>query len=384
MQQEFTLSTWFRIFYYLLSLVMLGFAIMIIALPRNNNSNAVLYFFPLLMAGGGILIAISAAKRKVVITNSSIASTNVFGTREIAINDIKGCSITNKQIVIESKSANTPNVIIRNYPDFNNSYEMVSYLKSNFEDLDALNIQDETNKLLQDTSLGFTPEERERKLANANKIAIIYTVVGVMTIIAAIFFDSINTTILLMIYPLLAIVIMATSNGLIKFISNKKRSVYPFVLVGFFVPAIILLATATRNSRIYSFDNLWLPVIALGIAVFALIYRTGINSAMSNTGGQIAVMLALAMIYSFGTMMQINYAFDKSPDKIYNARVIGHHISHGKSTSYYLYLSTWGPCHEQKQVGVGRNFYNDTNIGDTVKVDLKQGFLNAPWYVVSR
>lgn len=384
MQREFTVSTGMKIIYCLLAAAIFSVVIYTLSLHKSQEASAAVYLIPVVFTVLPAAIVINTFKRKVIITENSITRINLFSITEIAIADVKGIRVGRKMLTIESNLPVITSIIIRNYEDLSDDDKLVDYLKGSFADLDAASLEDEKEKLLHDTNLGLTEDERQSKLANANKIAIAYTVLGVAMLVIAIFFDSINTTILLMIYPLLSIVIMAIGNGLIKFISDKKRSPYPFVIVGFFIPAMVSLAVAAKGSHIYSFDNLWLPVIILGAAVFVLIFRTGINPAMGNTAGQITIMAGMAMLYGFGTIMQINHTFDKSPDKIYDARVVGHHISRGRNTSYYLYLSTWGPRHEQDQVGVGRAFYNSTNIGDTVKIDLKPGFLHAPWYTVSK
>jgi hypothetical protein len=56
--------------------------------------------------------------------------------------------------------------------------------------------------------------------------------------------------------------------------------------------------------------------------------------------------------YSFGTLIHINCYYDNSERKNFQARVLDKRISSGKSTSYYLELSTWGEQKEADEVSI--------------------------------
>jgi hypothetical protein len=68
---------------------------------------------------------------------------------------------------------------------------------------------------------------------------------------------------------------------------------------------------------------------------------------------------------------------------VYPAAVTGQRVSHGRSTSYYLTLSPWGPMTGAFETSVGRRLYNAVNLGDTVEVSLHSGWLHIPWYQVT-
>ncbi|WP_214072431.1 hypothetical protein [Mucilaginibacter sp. dw_454] len=383
MQREFTVSTFLKIVNFILGAAMISFGIFLFNKP--NNGGAVIYFVPLFMAAMGLFVIINAIRRKVTIENGTITFTTVFKTLDIAVDDVKGVKIDRKVLVIVSNTPGTPNIVIRNYNDLNNNNELTNYLTGTFSDLDANELEDEKKNLLQDPNLGFTPEERQSKLDNAKKIAITYTVAGIAVAIATIALRQPIFTILALICPLLAIPIIITSNGLIKFLSNGKNSVYPYVIFGFIAPTVALFAKSLAAYHFYNYDSFWLPFIGIGVVVGGLLFKVGVNESLSNgIVSQGILMLCLSLFYAFGAVGQINCGFDNSPDQIYKASVLGHHISHGKSTAYYLYLSTWGPCHENKQVDVGSKMYYSTQIGDSVKIDLKPGLLHIPWFVVKK
>jgi hypothetical protein len=382
MQEEFTLPIYYKIFYCLLGAGLVGLSIFMIIHP---NKGIPTFLIALVITAVGLLLIANGARRKVTIENDVITCIDLFNTREIAVGDVKGVRTGAKTIVIESNIAGQAPILIRNYIQLSDSFQLLSYLRDTFQDLDAANLKEEQSNLLQDLNLGFTTEERQAKLNNAKTIGLAYNIAGIVLAVLGLFLRQPMFTVLLIVYPLLSIVVIVTSKGLIKFLSDKKRSLYPFVFLGFIFPTMVTSIKAMVDFHIYSYDNFWLPFAGVVCIVAASLIATGINRSIGGgIVGQGLLMLVIAIFYAVGVIGQINCTFDKSADKIYDARIIGHHISHGRNTNYYLYLSTWGPCHQQKQISVGRNMYNHTNIGDIVKIDFKPGLLNVPWFVVKR
>lgn len=383
MDQEFTVKNGLKIFYYLLAAALMSAGLFILTLP--NKHSGLFYFMPIYFGAIGISIVVNAVRRKVTVINDTITVVGPFKTREIAISDIEGIRFGQKRITIVSKNPGQPDVPIVNYANLNSGNQLVNYLKGTFPDLDAVDLNEQQQSLLQDANLGLTAEERQAKLDKAKRTALVYNVIGVAIAVGCILLKQTAFIILAIAYPLLSIAVIITSNSLIKFLSDSQRSIYPFVVLGFIAPAIALFAKSLAFYRIYSFDNFWLPLVGLGLVLTLILFKTGINSSMNkNPMPQIILMIGASLFYAFGTLEEINCSYDKSPDQYYKASVLGHHISHGRSTNYYLYLSTWGPCQEQKEINVDRSFYDNTNVGDSVKIDLKPGLLHIPWFVVYR
>lgn len=382
MQQQFTTSIFLKIIYVIVSLLFAGFGLFMMFTP--GSAGQAMYIWALIPIAFGAIFMALALRRKVVIENGVISVSDVFKTREIAVDNIRGVRFEQKVITIVANDAARTTLTIRNYGEFGNNKDLVAYLQT-FTDLNAVDREEEQKNLLENTNLGFTAEERQATLDKAKKISLAYNITGLAVALGYLFTKQPIMAVLAIIYPLLSAVLIFTSKGLIKFLSNKKRSIYPFVFLGFMAPTIALFAKSIGSYQIYSYDNFWLPFVALGVVVAAMLLFTGVDRSLNNSViSQQILMVFMALFYTFGCVNLINCGYDKSPDNIYKAAVIGHHISHGKSTSYYLYLSTWGPCHEQKQVSVSGTMYDDTPVGDSVKIDLKPGLLHIPWFVVRK
>jgi preprotein translocase subunit Sec61beta len=99
------------------------------------------------------------------------------------------------------------------------------------------------------------------------------------------------------------------------------------------------------------------------------------------------LMIYLAVIggaLGYGAPGMIDTRFDTSQPQQFRATVTAMHVSRGRSTSYYLDLSAWGPVARPADVAVSSSLYNQLNPGDEVCVGLHGGALQIPWFVVAR
>jgi len=356
------------------------FAIVLLKIPQLQP---VLLLFPLMILAGTVLIIVNVLKRKVVIYDDSIVCINLFSRKEIAFSDIKGCRIGDKLISVEPLSQQTPKIAISNYSDLGDSDQLKSWFRDNFADLDAADLKQDEEKLLHDPTLGYSEEDRKQALSKAKLIAGAYNIIGpVICFVFLLFHKGIALVIIGLIYPLTGVLIMRFSHGLIKFLGNSKRSVIPFILIGFMMPVIFLMIVSISDYQVFIYDNLWVYFGIISAVVFAAIYFTGLNKTISGIIGQTIFMLAMSLIYGFGSVVGINCAFDNSKPIIYIAKVLDHRIQRGKSTSYYITLSQWGPMNREKEEDVGQWIYDNVSIGDSVRVYFRPGELKAPWYEV--
>ena len=145
----------------------------------------------------------------------------------------------------------------------------------------------------------------------------------------------------------------------------------------------LFLLKFITEFKILSFDNIWLSIGIVFSIMFGLLCFKGVNKSVESVIGQIVVMLIFSVLYGFGSVRTINCVFDKSKEITYNANVIDQHISSGRHTTYYLKLGTWGPQNKNEDEEVSKKMYNKTQIGDTVNVKYKEGFLKSPWFVIT-
>ncbi len=382
METEYTTSTGYKFFYGALGLGAIIFAGFLFN-THNASGSQLIYLFPLIVLIGGELIIGNQIKRKIIISDNSIKSVNIFRTKEIPFDHIKGVRIGEKVIYIESDQDNYPKITLNDYISIDDSAGLSAWLTTNFKDLNKEDFEEEKDAILHDSALGITEADRERKLSNMRKYAVAYSIGGYALFFASIILHQhINLlTFALLIYPLAGIVLMGFSQGLVKLFA-KKNSAYTSLFMGLLFPSFALIIESSY-AKILSYDAaLWAPCLIIGFAIFTALYFTGIKKLNQGIWAQVFVAVLISGGYGYGSTVNINSVFDQSNPQTFSAKVIDQHISHGKSTSYHLTLSEWGQHQGTDNITVSESFYYQAQVGTFVKVYLKKGELNIPWYYV--
>nr|WP_294894262.1 hypothetical protein [uncultured Pedobacter sp.] len=375
---EFNLTTTTKVFYSICTIALLGFAVFTVsngAIFRNQF----LALFPIVLILGAILIVLNLRRKKVVITQTKIIYTNLFSTKELDIDDIKGYRIDSKSLKIVPKQAEDSSITIGNYFDFKGSKEIETWLRNNFQDQDAVDLETGLKGFLNDKTYGRSEDERNAKLKFSKELALAYNIWGGAFGFIFPFINQKFAFIVLLLIPLVGVALLFCSD-LIK-LSTIKSSIYPQIFIGFSIACAGLLI---KNSgfNLLNLNKAWLPMIVFGLVILAFLYLKGINRSSSNLVSQIFIMVVLSAIYSFGCFITVNCVLDKSEPSLFKVAVLGKHISHGKSTSYYLRLNNWGPQQKICDERVSLKMFSNKHIGDFVTVSLKQGNLQAPWYLI--
>lgn len=95
------------------------------------------------------------------------------------------------------------------------------------------------------------------------------------------------------------------------------------------------------------------------------------------------VVIGNIALYSYAATYGINCVYDNSEPKVYQAKVIDKSISRGRRhTTYFLKVEPWGHHHDAEKISVAPSQYKETDIGNTVLIDYKEGLLNIPWYYI--
>lgn len=380
MEAAYTISTGKQIFYGIFATFLAGAAVALLFLGLRHTGDMAI-FSPVIIG----LMALAAlvggqVRKKVIISTDRVVATNILQTKELAIADIKGCRVGTKTIVVEPASPSGSKITINNYSDFVDSANLKKWFQENFKDLDATDLAEEQDQLLNDSRLGATKEEREAKITQSKWIGWSYMAIGIFTGLMCIPFDRKPAIIIfLIVYPLIGILIMALNKGLIKFISSTRRSVYSFTALGLFTPAFVLCLTGSLGYDIYDFHNAFLPAIVICLATTVLTYITGFNKDMPAVGQAIG-MLLISAVYGFGCVVQVNCLFDKSSPNAVRTSVYDKHKNYNKREHYYLTLNPFSPGQDQKETEVSEGTYDKYNVGDNIEVELKKGVLNIPWY----
>lgn len=386
MEKEYRLSTFSNIFYGLCALASAVFGTFLFTTSLPAAQPGPLYairFFGLALFIFAILIAINLKRRRLVIDNNSILYVSLFNTRKLDLTSIKGCRVSSKRIRVEPLSTGTPGFTIGNYIDFRDSTGLSSWAKTHFADLDAEDLAANSQAAADDPRLGDTPARRLKYLKNSKDLAIAYNIWGVVMGFAFLFVRGWVGSVLLMVLPILGIVLMASRRGTIKFVSSSEVSPYPFTMLGIVIPCMMMVAKSTIEYTLLEIRPLVVPGLAVATIIFFLLYAFGRNPTLRSLSSQIIIMAVAALLYGPSSTKLVNCSFDRRPPVVYSATVLWHNVTHGKSTTYYLKLSPWGPRRDEEDVQVDPSFFHNVKNGDSVNVNLKPGLLHMPWFYLA-
>jgi hypothetical protein len=250
-------------------------------------------------------------------------------------------------------------------------------------DLDERDRQALLDEIAQQQDLGATPEERLAALSRAKTISIMLLAASVLLGIAIDFsFANLSLStvrscaVLLALAPLVSAWLVWRSPLLYAVMKKKKD---PRAEVSF-IPFIVGIAFMiyTSKDHFVTMQPLLIGMILIGFALVALFF----NAARAGARGALIALVLFVGLFSYGVVAVADTLFDESPEAPFEAKVVGGHVSHGKSDTYYLRLAPWGPIDREQDVSVSRNTYENSPIGVPVCLVLHSGSLHAPWFRV--
>jgi hypothetical protein len=389
MEQEYTTSTGYKIFYGAAAAALIIFTFVIYVSVVNGDSNneyhshVGLLALPVLGFAGAILIVINLIKRKIVISDGGISYANIWGAKEISYKDIKGFRVGEKAIFIIPVEEGYSKLMIKDYASIGDDKGFKQWLAENFKDLDKEEFEEAKKEILQDAALGATEQDREQVFNNARKYTMVYNMIGLGFFVVPLFlhFSSVYLSLLLLVYPAVGLFIMARGKGLIRLFA-PKNSAYVAIFMGILLPSFGAALQVFSGVKILNFDSLWVPAGVVAIILFAVLYFLSVVQAKATLQSQVIFILIIGCSYALGIVFQVNCNFDNSTPQVFQSVVIDEHITHGKSTSYHLILGECGAFQGNENISVSSSFYDSVPVGTKLNVYLKKGALNAPWFYV--
>lgn len=327
---------------------------------------------------------IEAASGVYTFGRDHISYVSKFHNRTLPFSEVHGYRIDKNYVHIIPKRANQKEIKVSTYTE--QDQNIIHFLHQFFPDLDSEDARQAQADILNDPEFGKGVEERIRKLQQASIAAKIVNITGSAVAAWLIFFPNpyaavVITAIIFQAIPLIAIF---RYRGLIH-IDERKNNPHPTIIYGVALPSLCLLIRALFDYELQDYDPLWRYMIPLTLLLTAgYLYAT--REFKGRKIMDYVTMLIISMImlaYSYGTSVIVNCYFDKSEPRVFDATVTKKNFSRGKTTTYYLYLTPWGPRKEVDRISVSRSEYDSLDVGEKVDVYLKKGILNASWLYIT-
>jgi hypothetical protein len=378
-RHEYRFKSWYRWFYLLFGVVVIagGFfmAAKVLSEPDLIVLAATMMIFPIM----SLYILAYALRSRLILDGSRIIVRGVFKEKAADLSEVEGSRIVSSRngsyMLLYLKEGRGKITISQSF-DTDDDYR--AWFQK-IIDLDARDRDALLAEISQDAELGSTTEDRLAALKQAKTI----NIAAIAVTIAAAFGTNLAPTnyrlplaILLALVPVAAMMLIHRSLLLYSLFKKKAdpRADVAFILMA----AGFGLAFTAAEIEFVSIKPLLFLIIPVALICIASFYGP---ARKCNT--QVAVLFGILFVslpYSFGLAVAANKMLDRAKPAIYIVPVTGKHVSHGKSTTYYLDLAPWGPINHSNEISVSRGFYSDMQSGDQVCLGLHQGWLHAAWY----
>ncbi|MBE9585522.1 hypothetical protein IM792_13790 [Mucilaginibacter sp. JRF] len=294
--------------------------------------------FGVLFGSAGILFfaycLLLVFKEKLIVEPDRFIHVKVFSQKEVLFSDIEGYHVDNNYISIVSAQTQKPVIKLSTYIG---KSKVLSLLRANFTDLDLRDQHQSEEDIIYNNDYGLTPEEAAQNLKNAKKLCNILSVASIILALWVGFYPDTNSLVVNMIFPVVILLVIKRSRGLIR-VDSSKNSANPNLSLAFIAPLFALALRCFSDYHIFSFQNMWTFTIAAFVVLATI---TFIGSKEFNFSGyaNIANTLMIA-VYLFGycvvDVLIINCTFDKSIPQTYKAEVLDKRISKGKQQAIIL------------------------------------------------
>jgi hypothetical protein len=141
----------------------------------------------------------------------------------------------------------------------------------------------------------------------------------------------------------------------------------------------------------YEFESVYSMVIPGTIAcviILTILFLTHklIANSTRNKWWIYSSLIFNVSLYSYAGTYSANCTYDYSEPTVYETKVLDkrvHKGSRGRRT-YYVKVAPWGHHLDKEEISVASVQYAELEIGDNIKIDLKKGLFNIPWYYIER
>jgi hypothetical protein len=151
------------------------------------------------------------------------------------------------------------------------------------------------------------------------------------------------------------------------------------------IAAWVILLRVMLDYEFESFYSMILPGTISCSIILAILFLTHklISNSTRNKWWIYSSLIFNVTLYSYAGTYAANCTYDYSVPTVYETEVLNKKINKSRrSTTYYVKVAPWGHHYDQEEISVSRNQYDELELGDKIKIDLKKGLFDIPWYYI--
>lgn len=378
--QEFKPSIGSKLFFILLALCLLVFAIYFSSLQwRGGIKDKLIALPPMFFLS--IFIIVQTCFKKLIITGDSIIYKTLFRTKVLAITAVEGFRSGVRYIKLEPA---TPGIsaITFDYSSFPQSEDILPWVRNHFTDLDAIDLAEE-KRAFEECGDGLTAEQKKRQLQNAGTVANAYNAISFITSFIAVIARNAITDGIKLLIPIAGLAIMLFSRKMIRFVPAWGKSIYPAVGFGILMPSVFLFLNAADRYNWIGTVTMLINTTLLAMAFAWFVYKVGWNNLIRPKWTQAFFIGIVTFFFAFGAVTTINCSFDASQGKTYYSKILDKENGRDSAGAYYLFtIAPWQNGYGERDVRVGSKLYYNREPSQTLEVIERNGLLGIHWFTV--
>ena len=249
-------------------------------------------------------------------------------------------------------------------------------------DLDAREIAESREKLVVDPDLGFSSEDRLAQIKRASVVAKTLSGISAVAGLWGYFVPRpyIPLISVLAALPLIALILLLRTRNLYQ-VEGRKTDARPSLAIPLIAPSLVLALRALLDFNLLE----WKPIatVTILVAVLLTFAIAASDSSLRKRPAMVILFSLFTVAYGYGIAVQADVLPDRNSPQLFHGTVTDKHESTGKTTTYHLELSPWGPQSGPNEVTVQYDLYRNVAAGESVCLWVYPGMLHAQWYQVT-
>lgn len=350
---------------------------------RGPRDQLVLVSIGIAFLALGLYLVLDTIASRVTLTVDAMEIRDLLPPRRIRRDGIAGRRVLRTQhmnvLVLEPRRRDRRRIKLPLILDLDGAF--VAWLDA-IPDLDASEEARSEAEVLSAREPGRTEEEQLARIGRARRLARWGTVFATAAAVWGWFLPRPYPLAMavLAILPWGAVLAAARSRGIIA-LDERRNEARPNLAIPLMLPGIVLFLRALLDVRLVDGRSALAATAAASTVLTVAVLAA--DAGLRRRPWMILVLLLLLGGWGYGAPVEANVLLDGSRAEVFEARVLGKHVSRGRGwTTYDLELGPWGPRRQPEDAAVPREVYDAVEPGDVVLVQAKPGALGMPWFKV--